>query len=283
MMLQGGVRELRDLVGEKGVMGAMGSMANRPVDVAEMMLGVVPGGAVPKAAKAAKLIRRDKEFVTGKPVQFEFLHNTESAPDMGSQFGQDIEPAGRYLLEKDVSGPAPPNWETGEISFENPLVIEHGDTRDWKKRLSATYEGKTGQELSDAVRADGHDGIVTIDSRAGHTSEIVDLKAQLPDFADEVKAAGGEIDESGAIRLFHRTTPEAAEEIRRTGQMTGKEDGVFFSTSPSRQAVGYGSEVVEVRIPLSDLELNDLFDTEAHLRLPLKRPGEKVQVEVVVP
>ena len=283
MMLKGGVRELRDLVGEKGVMGAMGSMANRPVDVAEMMLGVVPGGAVPKAAKAAKLIRRDKEFVTGKPVQFEFLHNTESAPDMGSQFGQDIEPAGRYLLEKDVSGPAPPNWETGEISFENPLVIEHGDTRDWKKRLSATYEGKTGQELSDAVRADGHDGIVTIDSRAGHTSEIVDLKAQLPDFADEVKAAGGEIDESGAIRLFHRTTPEAAEEIRRTGQMTGKEDGVFFSTSPSRQAVGYGSEVVEVRIPLSDLELNDLFDTEAHLRLPLKRPGEKVQVEVVVP
>ena len=54
MMLEGGVRELRDLVGEKGVMGALGSMANRPVDVAEMMLGVVPGGVVPKAAKAAR-------------------------------------------------------------------------------------------------------------------------------------------------------------------------------------------------------------------------------------
>ena len=106
------------------------------------------------------------------------------------------------------------------------------------------------------------------------------VKPRLPDFADEVAAAGGEIDESGVIRLFHRTTPEAAEEIRRTGQMTGKEDGVFFSTSPSNQAVGYGSEVVEVRIPLSDLELDDLFDTEAHLRLPLKRPGEMVQVEV---
>ena len=54
MMLQGGIREMRDLVGEKGVMGALGSMANRPVDVAEMMLGVMPGGAVPAAAKAAK-------------------------------------------------------------------------------------------------------------------------------------------------------------------------------------------------------------------------------------
>ena len=54
MMLQGGIREMRDLVGEKGVMGALGSMANRPVDVAEMMLGVTPAGAVPRAAKAAK-------------------------------------------------------------------------------------------------------------------------------------------------------------------------------------------------------------------------------------
>ena len=61
MMLKGGVRELRDLVGEKGIMGAMGSMANRPVDVAEMMLGVVPGGAVPKAAKAAKAARAAKK------------------------------------------------------------------------------------------------------------------------------------------------------------------------------------------------------------------------------
>ena len=54
MMLRGGIREMRDLVGEKGVMGALGSMANRPVDVAEMMLGVTPAGAVPRAAKAAK-------------------------------------------------------------------------------------------------------------------------------------------------------------------------------------------------------------------------------------
>ena len=60
MMLQGGIREMRDLVGEKGVMGALGSMANRPVDVAEMMLGVMPGGAVPKAAKAAKTAKAAK-------------------------------------------------------------------------------------------------------------------------------------------------------------------------------------------------------------------------------
>ena len=61
MMLQGGIREMRDLVGEKGVMGALGSMANRPVDVAEMMLGVTPAGAVPKAARVAKAARAAKK------------------------------------------------------------------------------------------------------------------------------------------------------------------------------------------------------------------------------
>ena len=60
MMLQGGIREMRDRVGEQGVMGAWGSRANRPVDVAEMMLGVMPGGAVPKAAKAAKTAKAAK-------------------------------------------------------------------------------------------------------------------------------------------------------------------------------------------------------------------------------
>ena len=110
-----------------------------------------------------------------------------------------------------------------------------------------------------------------------------DKDLRLPDFADEVIAAGGQVDEDGFVRLFHRTTPEKAEEIRRTGQMVGKEDGIFFSTSPVGQAEGYGESVVEVRLPLSDLQIDDLFDSEAHLRLPLKKAGDRVKVEVVVP
>ena len=65
LMLQGGIRELRDLVGEKGVMGALASMGNRPVDVAEMMLGVVPGGAAAKAAKAAKAVKASRTGTVG--------------------------------------------------------------------------------------------------------------------------------------------------------------------------------------------------------------------------
>ena len=261
-----------------------------PLTVKKLTDKAASKAAKAKALQQAVLNAEGTEFETGKPVSFAYMRNTVPAPDMGAKFGQDIEPAGRYISHRTTTDDLPPEhrlatgevvtaWEAGEVTFENPLVIEHGSTKEWKARLSKAYDGKTGQELSAALRADGHDGIVTVWPEKGFASEIVDL--QVPDFADEILAVGGSIDKGGSVKLFHRTTPEAAAEIRRTGQMTGKEDGIFFSTSPEGQTTGYGSEVVEVNIPLSDLQLDDLFKTEAHLRLPLNRAGEKVAVDVV--
>ena len=150
-----------------------------------------------KALQQAVLNAEGTEFETGKPVSFTYLRNTVPAPDMGARFGQDIEPAGRYISHRTTTADLPPEhrlatgevvtaWEAGDVAFENPLVIEHGDTRDWKARLSAAYDGKTGKELSEAIRRDGHDGVVTVNTEKGFTSEIVDL--QVPDFTDDMDA-----------------------------------------------------------------------------------------------
>lgn len=86
---------------------------------------------------------------------------------------------------------------------------------------------------------------------------------------DEVKSVGGEVDENGYIHVFHRTSKEAADRIRSTNKMIAKEDGLFFSTKPDGQIVGYGDEVVDFWIPAERLVLDDIFSDEAHLRLPL--------------
>lgn len=86
---------------------------------------------------------------------------------------------------------------------------------------------------------------------------------------DEVKSVGGEVDENGYIHVFHRTSKEAADRIRSTNRMIAKEDGLFFSTKPDGQIVGYGDEVVDFWIPAERLVLDDIFSDEAHLRLPL--------------
>ena len=86
------------------------------------------------------------------------------------------------------------------------------------------------------------------------------------------------------LRLFHRTTPEAAELIRATRRMVSREhDGaVYFSTRRDGQATGYGADVVELRVPESLAQLDDEFpDGELHYRVLAKdlRPDYFVVVD----
>ena len=104
------------------------------------------------------------------------------------------------------------------------------------------------------------------------------LNAQ--DLIDTVMDVGGEVDENGYITVYHRTDAENAANIRRTGVMTAKEDGLFFSTKETGYNDGYGDTVVKLRIPAEEMLLDDIFDDEAHLRIPLKRIGGKWQLNV---
>lgn len=129
------------------------------------------------------------------PVEFAYVRNPQSLATnqaAGHYFGQDIEPAGRYMIES--PGHTPDGWEAGTVTFTRPLRIELGDDgydapTSWKQRLSAHYDGKTGKALSAAVRADGYDAIITSDKYG--TSEVVDLTATpTPKTPKTPKASG---------------------------------------------------------------------------------------------
>jgi len=128
--------------------------------------------------------------VTVPPRTIKFIRNTESPPNLGTRFGQDVEPAGKYIteatdadiarIEKQEGGP---RFESGEVTFENPLVIPFGEgyesANNWKRVLSERYQA-TGEELSQKIVDDGYDGIITTYNNVpgipnGTTSEIVDL------------------------------------------------------------------------------------------------------------
>ena len=79
-----------------------------------------------------------------------------------------------------------------------------------------------------------------------------------------------EVDERGNITVYHRTTKENAERIRQTSIMTAKEDALFFSSKESGYVSDYGDTVVKLKIPSTELRLNDVFDGEVHFDLPLK-------------
>lgn len=131
----------------------------------------------------------DLDVQPGQP--FQYIRNTISSRKFtkhltGDPYKQKIEPAGRYMQAithdpKDLE----PHMEVGTHKFENPLYVHWGDgyshDNGWKSVLHSKYK-KTGKRLSQAIRDDGHDGIVTVGTHqhGPYTSEIVDLTMFSP-------------------------------------------------------------------------------------------------------
>ena len=100
-----------------------------------------------------------------------------------------------------------------------------------------------------------------------------DIISEISDFAD--------VSDDGLVTVYHRTSKENADKIKETGVFTPKEDGIFFSTSRAGQAEAYGDGIVELKIPADRLTLDDIFDGEAHLKLPAKVNKENSVAEFI--
>lgn len=106
-------------------------------------------------------------------MELNIIKNTESAPNLGSRFGQDVEPKGTYVLEKDFEGNVNPPWVQGKAVIEKPLIIPVNDETlvSWKYELSSQFKAK-GKKLTDKLMAKGFDAIITRKSD-GSTGEII--------------------------------------------------------------------------------------------------------------
>lgn len=181
-----------------------------------------------KAAEKAATKRAKKApvFKTGQSVTFDYIRSTVRAPDMGARFGQDIEPAGRYM---NVAYPAArgkqfggPGWERGSITFENPLIVAWGagyqERGNWKPVLSRKYDNKTGKALSNALVADGYDAVVVMEE-SGVISEIVALpkRKKAPPKAEALKEKARKQRLAKVPRGLAKAVAEAAAPADATG------------------------------------------------------------------
>lgn len=104
--------------------------------------------------------------------------------------------------------------------------------------------------------------------------ELEDAK----DLIAELKSNEADVDENGMVTLYHHTTESAYNSILQSGKMKAKEDGLFFSTKKNGQAEGFGNKVLEFKIPVEKLVLDDVFGDEAHCRIPLPNRNSTMDV-----
>lgn len=99
------------------------------------------------------------EYLSESTV-IDITKNRDAAPNMGSKFGQDIEPKGTYVL-KGKSGTI--GWINGKAQLKNPLFINV--TQDtliqYKQELANKYKAK-GAALTKKLMNMGYDAIVTV-------------------------------------------------------------------------------------------------------------------------
>lgn len=107
-------------------------------------------------------------------ANFPYLRNNGGMRDVEG-FGQEHEPWGRYMSPDNDEHhlPLQKGWERGNATFENPLYVPHNYGA-WKQELSDANGGLTGHDLSDALLAKGHDGVITHDKYG--LGEIVDIR-----------------------------------------------------------------------------------------------------------
>lgn len=151
----------------------------------EAIASVLSSFGVPHIVVAGTLglddfLARTDKFETHKPVTITYLHNDTPAPNMGSRFGQDIEPTGFYFTEREGDHPLTDGLSSGVEEIKNPLVMHwgsgYGNSDCWKNVLTRVF-GLTGAKLSKELMRQGYTHIITIDETRGvsYPSEMVRL------------------------------------------------------------------------------------------------------------
>ena len=213
----------------------------------------------------------------------------------------------RFVNEKynnmDISNVAP---ESSKINPKHRLYDHYMNNRNtidkikdsmfkYFKRLGDSNEGyqETNQEniqQSNRLVDDGRNGRhVESENNSGSFNLPTNKKLEervsgdklldTQDFINEIKDVGAEIDENGYVTVYHQTTKENANKIRKTGKMSAMEDGIFFSTSKNaQQSEGRGDVKLEFKIPAEKLELDDIFTNNADVKIPLKNKNQLLDV-----
>ena len=101
------------------------------------------------------------------------------------------------------------------------------------------------------------------------------------DIIEDIKSVGGIVDNEGVATMYHRTSREKAEKIINQQYMVTKEDCIYMSTHHDKQIIGYSDTVIEIKIPVNKLVLDDDFGDELHYKVKCGyKAGLKVKAEI---
>ncbi len=166
----------------------------------------------------------------------------------------------------------------GEAGLPGGRKINWANPQDWLQSLGAiapqTFLLTTVMAGTGGVMVKSTEAIKKLKTEIGEDNPLYDKFKNaitgLKDMAEKAIEPLGEISigltikevgkpkvEKGIMTLYHGTTPEKATLIRKTGKIIASKDGDIYLTTNKENALSYGSEVFEVKIPQAKLSKVD--------------------------
>lgn len=142
---------------------------------------------------------------------------------------------------------------------EGPLIVAtDGEVLDGNNRLREAIERKDKQ--IDILVREGEKVVVEPEVVGKPEPEVAATDIDDNELVD-MDDVPVEVSSDGTITLYHRTTAEKAESLRKTGRFKSLENTneTFFSNKLEGQAVGYGDAVITVKVKPEKVRLDDAF------------------------
>ena len=172
------------------------------------------------------------------------------------------------MIERAAGGDAEATRNLADIaSLKDPTGASDLLSAFASARLAYDEPERRGSHLTDVAISGAAAAIPLVGS--GFVKSIIKgaPEPEVLEGLSDLKGNKPKLNDDGTITMYHRTSPESAAEIRKTGKFLSKEntEELFLSSKPTGQAEGYGSEVVEVRVDPAKVRLDDAFDDEIHV------------------
>jgi len=259
-------------------LGTSKTMAGGAVEgISQFATGFIPlFGLAGRAGALAKAGTVTKGVVAGAATDFTFFNGQEARlSNLIQQVPELQNPVTEFLAYDGDEGELEGRMKNvlEGLGLEAVAGVFIKSLKAMKKARKVKEETGDAQKVADSITED----------LAGEIAVPTREETKIESLFEDIEGNPIPVNEDGTITVYHRTNQDPSK-ITEEGFISKENTNeIFVSSKKDGQAVGFGDNIIEIKINQEDLELDDAFTGEAHFRLNIDKANKSVQPKPEAP
>jgi hypothetical protein len=259
-------------------LGTSKTMAGGAIEgISQFATGFIPlFGLAGRAGALAKAGTVTKGVVAGAATDFTFFNGQEARlSNLIQQVPELQNPVTEFLAYDEDEGELEGRMKNvlEGLGLEAVAGVFIKSVKAMKKARKVKEETGDAQKVADSITED----------LAGEIAVPTREEVKVESSFEDIEGNPIPVNEDGTITVYHRTNQDPSK-ITEEGFISKENTNeIFVSSKKDGQAVGFGDNIIEIKVNQEDLELDDAFTGEAHFRLNIDKANKSVQPKPEAP